>query len=209
MDARGSISAVVGSRRLAGVNALTLLAIAPFLALLFVALFGEHLAPHEPVYFVVEHGSDPRPYEPGIVFPFGSDVLGRDLFSLVLAGAPATLTIVLLAGLGRVVASVLIAALGSCWRPTRLLSETVAELVAAFPATLVALIVLKAFVKTDTSVLVFIGALLLIGWAGPYRVIRAEVDRLAQAPFTQGALALEVSAAGGSSGGTSYRTSLR
>jgi len=66
---------------------------------------------------VVEHGSEPRPYDPGLVFPFGSDVLGRDLFSLVLAGARATLTIVVLAGLARVVAGTLVASLGSWWRP--------------------------------------------------------------------------------------------
>jgi peptide/nickel transport system permease protein len=163
-----------------------------FLALLFVALLGERIAPYEPIYFVVEHGSDPRPYDPGLVFPFGSDVLGRDLFSVVLAGARATLTIVLLAGLGRVLAGVVVAALGSWWRPVRLLTESVAELVAAVPATLVALLLMKAFVKTDTSVLVFIGALLLTGWAGPYRVIRAEVDRLARTPFTVGAITLGV-----------------
>lgn len=174
------------------IDRMSVLAIAPLAALLCLVLFGERIAPHQAVYFVVEHGSDPRPYEPGVVFPFGSDVLGRDLFSLVLAGAPATLKIVLLAGLARVLAGVLIAALGSWWRPTRLLAETVAELTAAFPATLVALIVLKAFVKTDTSVLVFIGALLAVGWAGPYRVIRAEIDRLAQAPFTLGAHAVGV-----------------
>ncbi|HEV8655338.1 MAG TPA: ABC transporter permease subunit, partial [Candidatus Limnocylindria bacterium] len=163
-----------------------------FLALLFVALLGERIAPYEPIYFVPEHGSDPRPYEPGLVFPFGSDVLGRDLFSVVLAGARATLTIVLLAGLGRVMAGVVVAALGSWWRPVRLLTEPVAELLAAVPATLVALLLMKAFVKTDTSILVFIGALLLTGWAGPYRVIRAEVDRLARTPFTIGAITLGV-----------------
>jgi ABC-type dipeptide/oligopeptide/nickel transport system permease subunit len=167
-------------------------ALVAFLGLMLVALVGERVASYEPIYFVVEHGSDPRPYDPGIVFPLGSDILGRDLLSVVLAGARATLTIVLLAGLGRVVAGVLIAALGSWWRPARLLTETVAELAAAVPATLVALILMKAFVKTDTSILIFIGALLLTGWAGPYRVIRAEVDRLAQAPFTQGAITLGV-----------------
>jgi hypothetical protein len=51
----------------------------------------------------------------------------------------------------------------------------------------------KAFVTTDTSVLLLIGALLVMGWAGPYRVIRAEVDRLAHAPFAEGARAMGVS----------------
>ncbi|MGH2490045.1 MAG: ABC transporter permease, partial [Candidatus Limnocylindria bacterium] len=176
----------------ASLDAWTIAGIVAFFALLFVALFGERIAPHEQIYFVVEHGGDPRPYDPGLVFLLGSDVLGRDLFSVVLAGARATLTIVLLAGLGRVLAGVLVAALASFWRPTGLLTETVAQLVSAVPATLVALLLMKAFVKTDTSILVFIGALLATGWAGPYRVIRAEVDRLARTPFTQGAIALGV-----------------
>lgn len=171
----------------------TVAGIIAFFALLGVVLFGERLAPYEPIFFVVEHGTDPRPYDPGIVFPLGSDVLGRDLFSVVLAGARATLTIVLLAGLGRVLAGVLVAVIATRWRPTSLLTETVAQLFSAVPATLVALLLMKAFVKTDTSILIFIGALLVTGWSGPYRVIRAEVDRLARTPFTQGAVALGVS----------------
>jgi peptide/nickel transport system permease protein len=167
-----------------------LLGVAAFFALIVAALFGERIAPNEPIYFVVEHGRDPRPYDPGIVFPFGSDVLGRDLFSLVLAGARATLTIVLIAGVARVVAGVLLAAIGSWSRPTRLLTETIADFVAAIPATLVAVLLVKAFVRTDTSIPIVVGALLLVGWAGPYRVVRAEVDRLVRAPFSEGARAM-------------------
>lgn len=162
------------------------------LGLVSAALFGERLAPHEAVYFVLEHEQGPRPFDPGLVFPLGSDVLGRDLLSLVLAGARATLTVVLLAGLARVLAGVLVAAVGSWWRPTRLLTASLAELVSAVPATLVALIVVRVFVRADTSVLLFVGALVLMGWAGPYRVIRAEVDRLAHSPFTEGARVLGV-----------------
>lgn len=169
-----------------------IIASAILLALAFVALFGERLAPHEPIYFVLEQGRESRPFDPGVVFPFGSDVLGRDLFSLVLSGARATLTIVLLAGAARVAAGVLIAAVGSWWRPTRLVTETLAELVSAVPATLVALVLVKVFVTSDSSTLFFVGALLVIGWAGPYRVIRAEVERLANAPFTEGARAIGV-----------------
>jgi peptide/nickel transport system permease protein len=171
----------------------TLVGATAFFAVLLVALFGEHLAPHEAIYFVPEHGTDPRPYDPGLVFPFGSDVLGRDLASLVLAGARATLVIVLVSGIARVLAGALIAALGGWWRSARLATEWVAELVSAVPATLVALVLVKIFVKAETSLLVFIAALLVTGWAGPYRVIRAELDRLANMQFTQGARAIGVS----------------
>ncbi|HVD31892.1 MAG TPA: hypothetical protein VNE19_09305, partial [Methylomirabilota bacterium] len=107
--------------RLPSIDPWLFIGVVAFFGLIVAALFGERIAPNEPIYFVVEHGRDPRPYEPGIVFPFGSDVLGRDLFSLVLAGARATLTIVLVAGLARVAAGVFVAAVGSWSRPTRLL----------------------------------------------------------------------------------------
>jgi peptide/nickel transport system permease protein len=170
-----------------------LVGLGALLVVLLVALFGERVAPHETIYFVPEHGTDPRPYDPGLVFPFGSDVLGRDLVSLVLAGARATLAIVLVSGIVRVVAGALVAALGSWWRPARLATEWSAELVSAVPATLVALVLVRIFVKSETSLLVFIAALLVTGWAGPYRVIRAELDRLANMQFTQGARAIGVS----------------
>jgi peptide/nickel transport system permease protein len=163
-----------------------------FFGLVFLALFGERIAPHEAIYFVPEHGSDPRPYDPGLVFPFGSDVLGRDLFSVVLAGARATLTIVVLSGAARVVAGALVAAVSNWWRPTRVATESLAELASAIPATLVALVLVKVFLRADASILLVTGALLVTGWAGPYRIIRAEVDRLQAMSFTQGAVAIGV-----------------
>ena len=163
-----------------------------FFSLLFVALFGERIAPHEAIYYVVEHGRDPRPYDPGIVFPFGSDALGRDLFSVVLAGARATLTIVLLGGAARVLTGLLVAALSSWSRPVRLVTDSLGELLSAVPATIVALLIVKVFVGIDTSILIIIGALLITGWAGPYRIFRVELDRLSHTQFTEAAAALGV-----------------
>ena len=171
-----------------------IVALGAFLVLLLLALFGERIAPHEPIYFVIEHGNDPRPYDPGIVFPLGSDVLGRDILSLVLSGARTTLTIAVIGGIARVAAGVLVAAVSRRWRHARTGTDLIAELVGAVPATLVALILVKVFVKGDTTIWMFVGALLVLGWVGPYRVIRSEVDRLANAPFTLGAVAMGISA---------------
>ncbi len=168
----------------------TFIGLFAFFALLFLALFGERIAPHEAIYFVPEHGRDPRPYDPGLIFPFGSDILGRDLFSLVLAGARMTLVIVVLSGIARVLAGVLLAAIAGWWPIARLASDSLAELVAAVPATLIALLAVKVFVRGDTSFVLFVLVLLITGWAGPYRIFRAEVDRLARMEFTEGAHAL-------------------
>lgn len=168
----------------------TAIALIAFFALLLVALFGERIAPHESIYFVPEHGRDPRPFDPGLVYPFGSDILGRDLVSLVLAGARLTLGIVVLGGLARVLAALLLAVVASLSARARAGLDAISEIVAAVPATLVVLLVVLVFVRGDTTALVFVGALLLTGWAGPYRVLRSELDRLARVAFTEGAAAV-------------------
>jgi peptide/nickel transport system permease protein len=163
-----------------------------FFALLFIALFGERIAPYEPIYFVVNRGDLRRPFAPGEVFPLGSDVLGRDLLSLVLAGARATLIIAVVAGLVRVLAGLALAVAASWWRPLRAAADSLAEIVSAVPATLVAVLIVLIFIRGDTQLFTFVGALLVTGWAGPYRVTRAEIERLRGRPFTESALALGV-----------------
>src|SRR5437899_12000254 len=101
-----------------------------FFALLFVALFGERIAPYEPIYFVVNRGDLQRPYAPGEVYPLGSDVLSRDLLSLVLARARATLIIAVVAGLARVFAVLWIAVAASWSRQTRAVPDSLPEIVA-------------------------------------------------------------------------------
>ncbi len=127
------------------------------------------------------------------MFPFGSDPLGRDLLSLVLAGAGTTLTIVVVAGMARVAAGVLVAAAGYRFPALRALTEPAAELMSAVPATLAALLLIKAFVGTEVDLVAFVAALLALGWAGPYRVMRAELDRVSRSPFAEGAKALGMS----------------
>jgi ABC-type dipeptide/oligopeptide/nickel transport system permease subunit len=168
------------------------IALASFFALLFVVLFGERIAPYEAIYFVVNSGGLRRPFAPGEVFPLGSDVLGRDLLSLVLAGARASLAIAVVGGLARVFAGLALAVAAGWSRPLRTAADSLAEIVSAVPATLVAVLVVLIFIRGDTQILTLVGALLITGWAGPYRVARAEIDRLRGSAFTESALALGV-----------------
>ncbi|HEY8655943.1 MAG TPA: ABC transporter permease [Candidatus Limnocylindria bacterium] len=161
--------------------------------LLFVGVYGERIAPNEPFYLLVNApGGDVRPLPPGRPFLFGSDALGRDLFSLVLAGARTTLAIVVLAGLARLAVGFLLAVTGSWSHTARLALDGLADLVSAVPSTIVAVFFVLAFGQQGAPAAVFVGALLVTGWAGPYRVLRAELGRLRVAQFTQGARALGV-----------------
>ena len=163
-----------------------------FFTLLFVALFGARIAPYEPIYFTVNRGDLQRPFAPGEVYPLGSDVLGRDLFSLVLAGARATLLIAVIAGLARVVSGLIIAVIASWWRPVRVVADALAEIISAVPATLIAVLIVLIFIRGDAQVPIFVAALLVTGWAGPYRVARVELTRLGSRLFSESAAALGV-----------------
>lgn len=165
--------------------------------LLFIALYGDRIAPHEPVFLLINGpaGTD-RPLPPGLPFVFGSDAVGRDLFGLVLVGARTTLLIVVLAGTARLLAGLALAILLSWLRPGRLLGDAAADIASAVPSTIVAVLAVLVFARQGAPAPVFVGALLVTGWAGPYRVIRAELARLRAAPYTEGALAIGVSRRG-------------
>lgn len=165
--------------------------------LLFIALYGDRIAPHEPIFLLINGpaGTD-RPLPPGLPFLFGSDAVGRDLFGLVLVGARTTLLIVVLAGTARLLAGLALAILTSWLRPVRLLGDAAADVASAVPSTIVAVLAVLVFARQGAPAPVFVGALLVTGWAGPYRLIRAELARLRAAPYTEGAIAIGVSRRG-------------
>ncbi len=163
------------------------------LALLVAALYGDRLAPHEDIFSLLEGpAGEPRPFAPGGLFPLGSDTAGRDLLSLILIGARTTLAIVVVAGIARVAAGLALSLVASWWAKPRYALDALAEVASAIPATLVAVLAILALFASDPHPAGFIGALLVTGWAGPYRVFRAELERLGGAPFTDGALTLGV-----------------
>lgn len=161
--------------------------------LCFVVFYGDRVAPNEPIFLLVNGPPGTvRPLPPGEPFLFGSDAYGRDLWSLILVGARTTLTISALAGLSRVALGAVLAALGSRWRIAGQTLDGLADLVSAVPSTIVAVLLVLAFAVQGTPTAVFVGALLVTGWAGPYRLVRSELARLRVAIFTEGARVLGV-----------------
>lgn len=160
--------------------------------LLFVAFYGDRIAPHEPIFSVLNvPDRAPYPLPPGDPFIFGSDPAGRDLLSVVLYGARTTLGIVVLAGLARLLVGAAIASVSGTGAG-RAAVDALSDVLSAVPSTVVAVLVVLVFSGLQAPALVFVGALVVTGWAGPYRVVRAELARLRSALFTEGARALGV-----------------
>ena len=165
-------------------------ALSAFAVLLGLTLFGERIAPYEPLYVVLDLGRQSPPYAPGGPFTLGTDTSGRDLLSLILSGARETLTLAAAAGIGRVLLGLFLAAVSSRSSPVRRVLDGVSEIASALPVTLVAVVAVLALAGPDARALPFVTAIVLAGWPGPYRVARAELARLATAPFTESAVAL-------------------
>ena len=172
---------------------------------IFLAIFGQLIAPKDPLYqdlYRLNEG-------PSREFWFGTDELGRDLFSRILEGARtailvATLVTFIAAGIGTVVG--LMSAYIGGWVDAALMR--LADLLMAFPSFLLAAF-LNATMRTPVKhqltrlsdwtgleyissaevvdfVVVF-GALAVVGWSGYARLIRSQVLSLREREFVEAA----------------------
>jgi len=167
------------------------------LGLIALVLFGPQLAPQSPyttrgVTFKDGVLSVP-PFAPGGEFPWGTDKLGRDLLSLIMAGAQQTLVVAAAVVAARLAVGMLLGLLGGWHQGGRLdrfltgLSETVA----AFPALLLAMALILAL-GIRRGLPPFIIGLALVGWGEVMQYVRAETIALRPRPFIEGAVATGV-----------------
>ena len=118
--------------------------------LVAVFVFGPRLTPHSPYTtqgMVYEDGEfTVPPFAPSQTYPWGTDVLGRAVMSLILAGAQRTLFLATLVVATRMIVGFVLGALAGwlsgSWIDRLLLGA--AETIAAFPTLLLAMILILA-----------------------------------------------------------------
>ncbi len=165
------------------------------LILLAVVVFGPLISPHSPyttVGLTITDGKmEVPPFVPGEKYPWGTDVMGRDIMSLVLAGAQQTLMLAALVMLTRVLIGAVLGALAGwfsgTWFDRAVLS--LAEIIAAFPTLLLAMILILA-IGIRQGVQPFIIALGFVGWGEVMQFVRGEVMALRPKPFIESAVAV-------------------
>jgi ABC-type dipeptide/oligopeptide/nickel transport system permease subunit len=150
------------------------------LAFVFVAFFGPGLAannPYETHNIVMIDGKvHAPPYPLSLEFPWGGDVMGRDIQALVLYGARQTLALALFGMLARVFLGLSIGMAAGWWQGSRfdqLVSGAVAVL-AAFPVTIFSMILILAL-GIQQGMSVFIIAISLSGWGEIAQYVRGQV----------------------------------
>ena len=158
------------------------------------ALLAPWVAPHDPDFQFPEGLTmEGAPLAPGGSYLLGTDLLGRDLFSRIVWGARASLTVGFVANGVAVLLGVLVGALGALtrgWVGTVIMRFT--DVMLAFPVLLLA-IALTAILKPSLWIVALVIA--LINWVPIARVVYSEVAALREREFVEAANA--VGASGG------------
>lgn len=165
------------------------------LIVILIALFGHLLAPHNPYAtqgLKIEDGEFlVPPFEPGEIYPWGTDVIGRDMSSLVLSGAWQTLRLAGLAVIARVVIGFLLGSVGGWYSGKTIdrLVMAVAEIISAFPALLLAMILILALGIRE-GILPFVIALCFVGWGELMQYVRGEVITMRSNTYVESAVSI-------------------
>ncbi len=161
------------------------IAFALFLIFIFCAIFGNQLAPHDPLQANFALALKPPFFQAGgsLEYPLGTDHLGRDMLSRLLAGAPLaaiiSFTVVGLCTLIGVVIALLSGYLGG-WVDMLLMRITDAFFCMPF---MIFCILFAAVLGPSMRSLIIV--MTVFGWAGGARILRGEVLRIKQGDFVR------------------------
>ncbi len=162
-------------------RALSLLALALIVG---ASLFAPWIVPHDPLY--AETGKELR--SPSPEYPFGTDLLGRDVYSRVLEGGRQTLSVALLALVLTVAPGLLLGLVAGY--AGGLVDQVIGALLdalLAFPALLLALSIVASLGNGPPQIGIAVG---LAGMPSYARVARAATLSIRTRPFVDAAQAL-------------------
>jgi ABC-type dipeptide/oligopeptide/nickel transport system permease component len=150
------------------------------LTLISLSFFGSQISNASPYethgVTIVDGEIMTPPFEPSELFPWGSDIIGRDIQALVLSGARMTLSLALFGMLTRIGLGVGIGMLAGWWQRSWLdkLVNSLIAVWAAFPATLFAMILILGM-GIQRGMSVFVITLCVIGWGEIAQYVRGLV----------------------------------
>jgi len=169
-------------------NRLTYIGLAIAAVVLFFAVFANQLATHP----VNEENLSNRFSPPSVEHWFGTDAIGRDVYSRVVFGARTSLTVGITVVLVSGIIGIFFGAIAGFYGGwvDKFLAGYVFNVILAFPGLLLA-IALAAFLGAGLDKLIL--ALCVIGWVGYARVMRGQVLKVREYDFVNAAKALGAS----------------
>jgi ABC-type dipeptide/oligopeptide/nickel transport system permease subunit len=158
------------------------------LGLIVTAVGAPWMATHDPYHVETRHSLQP----PQAMYFFGTDWLGRDVFSRVIYGARVSLQVGLIVEAVAVVIGVLLGALAGFYgRLLDTLLMRITDTFMAFPSLVLAIALMAVFQKPGLTNVIIV--LSLLQWTSVARVVRGSVLAVKEDDFVQSAQALGAS----------------
>ena len=148
------------------------------------AIFANVLAPYDPL------DADPtiRLARPSVAHPFGTDDIGRDVFSRIIYGSRISLWVGLLAvGIGTAVGMVIGLACGYWEGQLDMLLQRVMDAVQAIPGLMLALAIVSVLKPSTTNAMIAIAVVII---PGNSRIVRGAVMSAKQNRYVEAAEAI-------------------
>jgi len=148
-------------------------------AVILLGIAGPFVVPHDPIESNLMDSFTP-PFQAG-TYPLGTDNMGRDVLSRIVGGARISLivgmTVVFVAGALGTVLAMMAGFFGGWWDSVIM---RVTDTFLSLPYLMVALVMTAVLGPSVRNIIV---VLVVIGWAGYARVLRAEVLKMKEADF--------------------------
>ena len=165
-------------------NKLALIGLVFVVLLILVAIFADVIAP----YSITERDSSQFRTGPSSDHWFGTDLIGRDVFSRVVYGSRVSLRIGIVSTLIAMFIGVLLGAFaGYVGRWPGALVMRITDIFLSIPYIVLAIAIATVFGRSENSVIVVLG---LTGWLGVCRIVRASFMQLNNVEYIEAAHAL-------------------
>ena len=164
-------------------NRLALVGLAFIVVLAVLAVFAPLIAPYDPTAL----GDDPRAAPSGDHW-FGTDTIGRDVFSRVVFGARISLRVGVLATLISLVIGVTLGAIaGYAGGLVDTVVMRITDVFLAIPYIVLAIAIATVFGRSVNAIILVLG---LTGWLGVTRIVRASFLSIKQLEYVEAAVAM-------------------
>ncbi len=186
------LRAAIGNRSL-------VIGLALLIGMLVLVFYGDRLTINNPYQthgvMMINSKIGSPPYPPSSVFPWGSDLVGRDIQALVLWGARQTLALAFFAMVARIVLGTILGAIAG-WTQggafDRLVTSGI-DVWAAFPVTIFAMLLIQA-IGIQQGTWVFIVSLAVVAWGEVAQFVRSKVIAIKPQPYIESARTIGVQA---------------
>ena len=162
-------------------NPIAIIAMALLAVLVFFMLFGPALINNE----YVAINAKARNVEPNSEYWFGTDAMGRDLFSRVWLGARLSLIVALVCSFIQIVVGCAYGGIMAyCGGVVDMVMMRIVEVITSFPSLLVTLLVMMVVGKNVPGLLV---SMCITSWCGTARQMRGQLMQLRESEYVQAA----------------------